>query len=98
MSKYARRSDANHSPIIAAYEKLGVAVVDLSKAAQFHPGLPDLLCSLHGRMWLSETKTEDGKLNEAQAHFADLWKGPIFVVHDVDDVIDTVNVIKRMAL
>ena len=98
MSKYARRVDQNHNPILAAYEKLGVAVVDLSKMAQFEPGLPDLLCSLHGLTWFSETKTEAGKLNAAQIHFAKLWKGRIEVVRTVDDVFEVVKSVKRNAL
>lgn len=96
MSKYARRSDANHSPIVEAYESLGVAVVDLSKAAQFTPGLPDLLCAIHGYTFLSETKTDAGDLNPAQLHFISLWKGPVKVVRSVDDVIAVVKEVRAL--
>ena len=95
MTRFARRLDANHSEIVEAYERLGVAVVDLSRVAELsRPGLPDLLCSLHGQTWLTEVKTDTGELSDAQRHFAELWKGQIHVVRTVDDVIAVVNVIK----
>jgi hypothetical protein len=96
MTRFARRVDANHSEIVEAYERLGVAVVDLSRVAELtKPGLPDLLCSLHGHTFLSETKTDAGKLSDAQLHFAELWKGQIHVVRTVDDVIAVVKEVRR---
>jgi hypothetical protein len=98
MSKFARRQDENHSPIIEAYEKLGVAVLDLSKAAEVvRPGLPDLLCSLHGYTWLSETKTDVGDLSPAQIHFAELWKGPVKVVRTTEDVVAVVKAVRTLS-
>lgn len=92
MSKWARKTDANHNPIIEAYEKMGVAVVDLSRCAELaKPGLPDLLCSLHGYTWLSETKTEGGKLAPVQQTFQRDWKGQVVVVRNEDDVIRVVT-------
>ena len=96
MSKYARRVDANHNPIVANYEKMGVAVIDLSKMAQFHPGLPDLLCSLHGYTWFSETKTDIGELSPAQTHFMAMWKGACKVVRTTDDVVAIVADVRAM--
>lgn len=95
MSRFARRVDANHSEIVDAYEKMGVAVLDLSKVAELtKPGCPDLLCSLHGYTWLSETKTEDGDLNDAQKHFISLWKGDVHVVRTVGEVVKVVSIYK----
>ena len=96
MTKYGRRTDSNQSHLVEAFEKLGVAVVDLSKAAQFHPGLPDLLCSMHGYTFLAECKTDVGELNPAQIHFMEQWKGAVKVVRTTDDVIAIVADIKAM--
>lgn len=97
MSKFARRQDANHSEIVGAYQKLGVCVLDLSKVAELTmPGCPDLLCALHGYIWLSETKTDIGELNPAQLRFIDFWKGPVRIVRTCSDVFAIVNEVKAM--
>ena len=97
MSKYAKRVDGNHSEIIAAYEKLGVCVLDLSKVAELtRPGCPDLLCSLHGYTWCSETKTDVGELSPAQISFFEWWKGACKVVRTTDDVVAVVKDVKAM--
>lgn len=87
MPGYAKRVDANHNEIKDCYERLGVAVVDLSRAPQLiGGGVLDLLCSIHGLTWLSETKTEKGELNPAQWHFMSWWKGDVEVVKTPEDV------------
>lgn len=97
MSRFAKRVDGNHSEIIAAYERLGVCVLDLSRVAELtRPGCPDLLCSLHGFCWFSETKTDVGELNPAQVSFMAWWKAPCKVVRSVDDVIAIVKDVKTM--
>lgn len=97
MSRFAKRTDSNHSEIIEAYEKLGVCVLDLSKVAELtRPGCPDLLCSLMGHTWLSETKTGTGVLNPAQVTFMRDWKGPVRVVRNVQDVVDVVKAVRSM--
>lgn len=97
MTTYALKQDANHTEIKDAYETMGVSVLDLSKVAQLtRPGCPDLLCALHGYTWLSETKTDVGELSPAQVSFFDWWKGPVFVVRTVDDVIARVTAIRSM--
>lgn len=98
MSRFAKRTDSNHSEIIEAYEKLGVCVLDLSKVAELtRPGCPDLLCSLMGHTWLSETKTGTGVLNPAQVSFMRKWKGVIKVVRTPDDVIEIVRAVRSFA-
>lgn len=98
MSRFAKRTDSNHSEIIEAYEKLGVCVLDLSKVAELtRPGCPDLLCSLMGHTWLSETKTGTGVLNPAQVSFIAEWKGVIKVVRTPDDVIEIVKAVRSFA-
>ena len=97
MSRFARRQDANHNELIEAYERLGVAVIDLSKAAEVvRPGLPDLLCSLHGHTWLTEVKTDNGGLSPVQLHFMAQWKGLVEVAYSVDDVIAIVKAARLM--
>ena len=97
MSRFARRQDANHNELIEAYERMGVAVIDLSKAAEVvRPGLPDLLCGLHGHTWLTEVKTDIGDLSPMQLHFMEFWKGHVTVARSVDDVILIVKEIKAL--
>jgi len=97
MSKFARRQDSNHNEIVDAYEKLGVAVLDLSKVPELtRPGCPDLLCSLHGYTWLSETKTDVGELSPAQVSFFAWWKGACKVVRTVEDAFAVVSEVRAM--
>ncbi len=96
MSKFARRVDANQSEIVQALERMGVATVDLSQAAQFRAGLPDLLCSLHGYTFLAECKTDLGELSPEQLHFMEEWKGPVYVLRTTDDVVARVTEIRKM--
>jgi hypothetical protein len=92
VNKFARRQDANHTEVIEAYEALGCSVLDLSRVAELtQPGCPDLLVAWNGQTWLSETKTEVGALNPAQAHFIEEWKGDIVIVRSVEDVFTVVQ-------
>lgn len=96
-NKFARQQDANHIPMVEAYEKLGVCVLDLSRVAELtRPGCPDLLCSLHGYTWLSEVKIDTGEMNPAQVSFVSWWKGPVRIVRTIDDVIAVVAAVKQM--
>ena len=60
------KRDGNEPEIIHALQAHGVTVIPLSGRA-----LPDLLCSVHGLLFLVEVKTRHGKLTVDQAKF---WK------------------------
>ena len=84
----ARRVDANHGEIIAAFRRLGYSVVDLSRLGN---GIPDLLIAKAGHAALVEIK--DGakspsrrKLTLFEKAFRDRWSGAYHVVETLDDV------------
>lgn len=78
----AARKDANHADMVAAFERIGCAVADLSTVGN---GIPDLLVSKHGEACLCEIKMEKGNLRKSQSDFAKSWKGEIRVVRNVED-------------
>ena len=97
MSRYARRKDESHGPIVGAFEALGcsVAVVECAKAGCF-----DLVVGCCGRSHPVEAKpskaqTKDKRrltLRKTQEDFHAAWRGgPIPVVHDAKEVAELVN-------
>jgi Holliday junction resolvase len=56
---------------VEALEARGFHVDRLSGA-----GIPDLLVSKHGSMWLIEVKTAKGKLKPSQLAWREAFKGP----------------------
>lgn len=85
----ARRVDANHAEIVAAFRQLGYSVADTSRLGN---GFPDLVVAKAGRTVLVEVK--DGakppsarKLTEDEQTFAGAWRGEYRVVESVDDVL-----------
>lgn len=90
MTRYAKRTDANHAAIRAAFRKLlgSDNVVDTSKAGF---GLGDLACAFGGLVVLVEIKTEKGRLTKAQ----EKCKLPQVLVRNLDDVEDVVKMLRR---
>lgn len=90
MSRYAKRTDANHADIRQAFRRLlGVEnVVDTSRAGF---GLGDLVIAYGGISMLIEVKTATGKLTKAQQ----ASKLPQRLVRNIEDVAETVRVLKR---
>jgi hypothetical protein len=92
----ARKVDANHARIVAAFARLGCSVLDLSRVGQ---GCPDLLISKHGRNVLVEIKDGDKspsrrRLTPDQCGFHSTWKGRLAIVKDLADVEMVVNTIQ----
>ena len=88
MTRYARRLDANHAEIKAAFDKLGCSVVDLSRMGE---GCPDLAVGYGGLSMFVEIK--DGtkppsarKLTKPQEKLFARWTGGIRLVTCLDDV------------
>jgi Holliday junction resolvase len=63
--------DRNERPIIQALEARGFAVTQINGR-----GVPDLLVSKHGQMWLVEVKAPKAKYNAAQIQWRSRFKGP----------------------
>lgn len=93
------RVDATQSAIVQALRQVGATVQDLSRVGG---GCADLLvarpmpcpcCGAHyPRNVLLEVKTERGTLNALQVDFHATWRGPVFVVRNVDDALKAVGV------
>ena len=93
----AAKVDSNHGKIVQAFRELGCSVLDLSAVGC---GCPDILVGsrLHGT-FLAEIK--DGQLapsrkalNPLQVAFHENWRGKVFVVESVQDVIKCLTSLK----
>ena len=85
----ARRVDANHAEIAAAFRQLGYSVADTSRLGS---GFPDLVIAKGRRTVLVEIK--DGRkspskrrLTPDEQAFADAWRGEYRIVSSVDHVM-----------
>lgn len=93
--EYARRQDANQVELVAAFERLGCSVVDLSAVGR---GCPDLAVSVHRATVLVEVKTTEGVLNPLQVRFHRENKAWIEVARTLEDVERIVRTMKRWVL
>ena len=93
---YARRQDANQPEIVAAFERLGFSVVDLSKIGI--EGVPDLAVSVHRVTCFVEVKTEAGELSPGQIKWHRESKAWTEVCRSTDDVIRVAGAMKKAAL
>jgi Holliday junction resolvase len=65
------RRDENERPIIETLEARGFSVSQINGK-----GIPDLLVSKHGCMWLVEVKRVKAKYNAAQIQWRSRFQGP----------------------
>jgi Holliday junction resolvase len=91
---YAHRVDGNQAEVVAAFERLGFSVVDLSGVGG---GVPDLLVSVHRVSVFVEVKTVEGELEPSQVRFHRESKAWIEVVRDMADVEWVARAMKREA-
>ena len=82
----SHRADLNQETIVKTLRQFGCTVAILS---QVGGGVPDLLCGFCGKNYLIEVKNPDKKwkLTAQQEIFHEYWKGKIYVVESVNDVI-----------
>ena len=92
MSKYARKTDANHSEIVKAFRDMGCSVFDSSRVAG---GFPDIIVGRNGITVLVEIKTDSKKkFTAAQDAFMLNWRGStVSRIQDLDGVINLVNIL-----
>lgn len=92
MSRYARKRDATHSPLVGELRAVGFSVLDL---ANLGGGVPDLLIGKAQRALLVEVKSPkrvrmhagDGR-SAAQRKWHDEWRGvPVIVAESLSDVL-----------
>lgn len=77
------RRDKNEPDIVQALKAQGFNVVQLSGK-----GVPDLLLSKGGQMWLTEVKAPKGTYKPAQTAFYEKWTGPrIVTLRSVEDAL-----------
>lgn len=75
--------DRNERPIIQTLEARGFQVSQVNGK-----GLPDLLVSKHGVMWLVEVKGLKGKHNARQVAWMAEWQGPpVLTLRTVEDAV-----------
>jgi hypothetical protein len=97
---YARQRDRNEPEIVQALEDVGAAVQRLGEA-----GVPDLLVSFRGEMWLLEVKNPEAKggaryntggsaLTSTQAKWWARWRGkqPV-IVQTVDEALAAIGAV-----
>lgn len=90
MSRYARRTDANHGEIVKTFRALNASVVSLAAVGA---GVPDLLVAYRRETILVEVKdgaktASQRKLTPAQKKFHATWGGLIVVLTSKSDVYD----------
>lgn len=91
MARYeVHRSDGNAKAIIDAMRKMGASVEIIDRPL-------DVLVGFRGVTAIAEIKTPRGKLRASQTAFLDGWRGMSRVLRSVDDGIDLVNVMARLA-
>lgn len=77
------RRDANERAIIETLEARGFSVTQINGK-----GVPDLLISRHGDMWLAEVKQAKATYNAAQVAWRAKFKGaPPRLLRSVEDAI-----------
>ncbi len=93
----AAKIDANHAEIVGAFRKFGCSVLLLHHVGN---GCPDICVGKNRKTVLVEIK--DGskppsarELTKDERKFHDEWKGSVFVVGSLSDVIALVNGLDR---
>lgn len=82
--RHVKRRDLNHGDIVAAFQRCGYSVLDLS---QVGGGCPDLLVGRRGRDRLIEVKAGRGRVSDEQRRWAQTWSGDYpLVVRAIEDV------------
>lgn len=89
------RKDANHADIVKALERVGCAVIDMSRLGG---GVPDIATCYRGKWFVMEIKnplTSYGKkgFTERQKEWAEAQKAPVYIVRSVDEALEAVGAV-----
>jgi Holliday junction resolvase len=93
----AAKTDANHKEIVSAFERFGCSVLQLHSVGN---GCPDICVGKNRKSVLVEIKDgrkapSDRELTRDQQKFHSRWLGSLFVVEDLEDVINLVRGLER---
>jgi hypothetical protein len=91
LRRYANKRDTAEQTIVKALEDMSCLVIRMDKPV-------DLLVQIPGvrQIILAEVKTGKGKLTEEQEAFISRgWE--VWILRDVQDAINMVNMVRRMA-
>lgn len=93
----AAKVDSNQTEIVSAFRKFGCSVLCLHTVGQ---GCPDLAVGKNKKTVLIEVKdgakVKSGRaLTKDEQKFHDEWKGSLFVVESLSDVIALVKALER---
>ena len=86
------QQDANANEIVSVLRQAGCAVVFIQ--GQVVAGVPDILVSRAGRMYLLEIKAKAGRLSPKQKVFIATWQAPVFVVRSPDEALAAVGLLR----
>ena len=100
MFRRAARTDENQRSIVAGLRRAGASVAVTSIVGK---GFPDLVVGAYGGTSLIELKNPskpkcDRKLTEDQAEFRQSWKGRIITVETLQQALDEIEHLRRLAL
>lgn len=102
MSRFARRTDANHGEIVRALRSVGCFVQSMAPLGR---GCPDLLVGVAGKFCCLEIKDglappSERRLTDDERHWhsaAAAHKLPVFVVDSVESAIEAVGLLRKAA-
>jgi Holliday junction resolvase len=85
--------DTNQKQIVKAIRKVGGECISLTDAGQ---GVPDVLASFRGSMYLLEIKNPERKwkLRQTQIDWHEKWQAPVHVVETIEEVLQIIGAIR----
>lgn len=88
-----RRTDSNQSTLVKQMRAIGMSVFITSGVGE---GFPDLVAGIKGQNFLFELKNpalspSRKKLTTDEQSFFDTWKGKVYKIETIEDVIRIIN-------
>lgn len=89
----AKRTDSNQSLLVEQMRKLGMSVFITSGVGE---DFPDLVCGFRNINYLFEVKNPNKrpsqrKLRAGQQQFFNTWRGSVYKVETIDDVLKIIQ-------
>lgn len=86
------QNDGNAGEIVKALRAAGACVEYWVPHAR-QKGLPDIVVSIGGRIFLMEIKIPGAQKKKSQLEFHARWQSPIFTVHSVAEALAVIGVV-----